>query len=108
MRKMTVGIAAILALGFAGPAFGEDETEEIQATEQPGSEIKMQSEGGKVVIERKSGPPLLAPGAGNAGTMLEPLDDPDTPEAGDPVDDELPGEGPQDLSGPDDDDSLPE
>ena len=42
------------------------------------------------------------------GNQLRPLDDPDTPVAGDPIDRELPGEGPEDLSGPDDDDSLPE
>jgi hypothetical protein len=30
------------------------------------------------------------------------------PAAGDPVDAELPGEGPEDLSGPDDDDDLPD
>jgi hypothetical protein len=34
--------------------------------------------------------------------------DPDTPTEPDPVDAELPGEGPEDLSGPDDDDPLPE
>jgi hypothetical protein len=48
---------------------------------------------------------MAAPGA---GTPLEPLDDPDSPVAGDPVDAELPGEGPESLSGPDDDDPLPE
>jgi hypothetical protein len=40
--------------------------------------------------------------------QLRPLDDPDAPVAGDPIDRELPGEGPEDLSGPDDDDSLPD
>jgi hypothetical protein len=42
------------------------------------------------------------------GGQLRPLDDPDAPVAGDPIDRELPGEGPEDLSGPDDDDSLPD
>jgi hypothetical protein len=42
------------------------------------------------------------------GNQLRPLDDPDAPLAGDPIDRELPGEGPEDLSGPDDDDPLPE
>ena len=42
------------------------------------------------------------------GDALDVPNDPDTPEAGDPVDAELPGEGPEDLSGPDDDDSLPD
>src|SRR5262249_52300702 len=40
--------------------------------------------------------------------QLRPLDDPDAPVAGDPIDRELPGEGPEDLSGPDDDDALPD
>jgi hypothetical protein len=40
--------------------------------------------------------------------MMDLPNDPDTPEGGDPVDDELPGEGPENLSGPDDDDPLPE
>jgi hypothetical protein len=39
---------------------------------------------------------------------LKPLDDPDDPVAPDPVDAELPGEGPEDLSGPFDEDPLPE
>jgi hypothetical protein len=42
------------------------------------------------------------------GQTLDAPDDPDTPLAKDPVDAELPGEGPEDLSGPDDDDSLPD
>ncbi len=50
-------------------------------------------------------PPLRA---GASANQLNPIDDPDAPIAGDPIDRELPGEGPEDLSGPDDDDSLPE
>jgi hypothetical protein len=42
------------------------------------------------------------------GRTLDVPDDPDTPAAEDPVDAELPGEGPENLSGPDDDDSLPD
>src|SRR5581483_10790404 len=49
------------------------------------------------------GPASQAP-----ANALRPLDDPDAPVAGDSVDAELPGEGPEDLSGPDDDDDLPE
>jgi len=55
-------------------------------------------------------PPLSSPlrhwrrGAANSG----PLDDPDAPVAADPIDSELPGEGPEDLSGPDDSDPLPQ
>jgi hypothetical protein len=39
---------------------------------------------------------------------LDVPDDPDVPTAGDPVDAELPGEGPEDLSGPQDEDDLPD
>jgi hypothetical protein len=42
------------------------------------------------------------------GAGLDVPNDPDDPEADDRVDAALPGEGPEDLSGPDDDDSLPE
>ena len=105
MRRMVVGIAAMMAMSFAGPSFAESMTEKIQQEEQPGSEIEINSQGGKAQVERKSGAPLLEPGA---GTQLDAPDDPDTPQAGDSIDNALPGEGPEDLSGPDDDDSLPE
>ena len=42
------------------------------------------------------------------GTQLDIPDEPDAPLAEDPVDAELPGEGPENLSGPDDDDDLPD
>ncbi|MGH6802794.1 MAG: hypothetical protein ACREC3_05435 [Methyloceanibacter sp.] len=105
MRRMVVGIAAALLMSFAGPAFAEDMTEEIQEEEQPGSEIELGIGSGGATIERKSGAPVLEPGA---APMMDLPNDPDTPEGGDPVDDELPGEGPENLSGPDDDDPLPE
>lgn len=105
MRRMALGIAAVMAVSFAGPAFAEDMTEEIQDEEQPGSEIELDIGGGNATIERKSGAPVLEPGA---GSQLDVPDDPDTPQAGDAIDDELPGEGPEDLSGPDDDDDLPD
>ena len=41
MRRMMVGVAAALAMSFAGPVFAEDMTEEIQEDEQPGSEIEL-------------------------------------------------------------------
>jgi hypothetical protein len=109
MRRMMVGVAAALAISFAGPAFAEDMTEEIQEDEQPGSEIELDIGGGEATIERKSGAPVFRPGdvPVGAGDLDEP-NDPDTPAAGDPVDAELPGEGPEDLSGPDDDDNLPD
>ena len=113
MRRVAMGIAAALAVSFAGPALAEDMTEEIQDEEQPGSAIELDIGGGGATIERKSGAPVFRPGdvpmlAPGAGTQLEVPNDPDTPEGGDPVDDELPGEGPENLSGPDDDDPLPE
>jgi hypothetical protein len=106
---MMVGVAAALAMCFAGPAFAEDMTEEIQDDEQPGSEIELGIGGGEATIERKSGAPVFRPGEVplGAGDLDEP-NDPDMPAAGDPVDAELPGEGPEDLSGPDDDDDLPD
>jgi hypothetical protein len=103
---MLVGIAAALAVSCAGAAFAEDMTEEIQEEEQPGSEIELDIGGGGATIHRKNGEPLF--GLGEGDTELQPLDDPDDPVAPDPVDAELPGEGPEDLSGPFDEDPLPE
>ncbi len=109
MRRMLVGLAAMLTVSAAGPVFAVDMTEEIQEEEQPGSEIEIEGDGGGgVEIERKSGKPILDIGGAGGGEVLDVPNDPDTPEAGDPIDDELPGEGPEDLSGPDDDDDLPE
>jgi len=106
---MMVGVAAALAMSFAGPVFAEGMTEEIQEEEQPGSEIELDVGGGEATIERKSGAPVFRPGEVSlGGDALDVPNDPDTPEAGDPVDAELPGEGPEDLSGPDDDDALPD
>ena len=106
MRPMIVAFAALLAAFAAGPSLAVDMTEEIQEEEQPGSEIEIDMGGGGAQIERKSGQPLLDIGGG--GEKLIAPNDPDMPEAGDPIDDALPGQGPQDLSGPDDDDNLPD
>jgi len=106
MRHLVVGIVAALAMSLAGPAFADDMTDEIQDDEQPGSEIGVDIGGGNVQIERENGAPLL--GIGGGEDQLDVPDDPDTPQAGDAVDDELPGEGPEDLSGPDDADDLPD
>ncbi len=109
MRRLALGVAAAMAVSFAGPVFAEDMTEEIQEDEQPGSEIELGIGGGEGTIERKSGAPVFHPVmAPGAGTQLDVPDDPDAPIAGDPVDAELPGEGPEDISGPDDDDDLPD
>jgi hypothetical protein len=110
MRRMLVGLAAMLTVSAAGPVFAEDMTEEIQQDEQPGSEIEIEGGGGGgLQIQRESGKPLLDIGdAGGGGADLDVPNDPDMPAAGDSVDAELPGEGPESLSGPDDDDDLPE
>jgi hypothetical protein len=112
MRRRFVGIAASALIACAGPAFAIDMTEEIQEEEQPGSEIELDIGGGGATIHRKDGQPLLGLGEGEfglgGGEPLQPLDDPDDPVAPDPIDAELPGEGPEDLSGPFDEDPLPE
>ena len=109
MRRMLVGLAAMLTVSAAGPAFAEDMTEEIQQDEQPGSEIEIEGGGGGgLQIERESGKPLLDIGGAGGGDALDVPNDPDMPAADDSVDAELPGEGPESLSGPDDDDDLPE
>jgi hypothetical protein len=127
MRRAAVGFAAALTVAFAGPAFAESDFDEIQDQELPGSEIGVEIGKGKVEVERENGSPIfpLAPYAGAEpltqsifpvapllrgapSSQLKPLDDPDAPVAGDPIDRELPGEGPEDLSGPDDDNPPPE
>lgn len=122
MHKMVVGLAAVVAVAFAGPAFSQSETERIQESEQPGSEFELDVDNdGGVEFGRKGtlddqdgafGPseddPLQLGGADRGDEpLLEPLDDPDDPIDPDPIDEELPGEGPEDLSGPDDEDPLP-
>jgi hypothetical protein len=115
MHKMAVGLAALLAVAFFGPAMAESMTEEVQDDEQPGSEIEMDiGGGGGVEVQREDGKPLFGGGANGMeeeaddDVGLDPTDDPDNPTDIDPIDEELPGEGPEDLSGPDDMDDLPE
>ena len=98
-------------MSFAGPVFAEDMTEEIQEDEQPGSEIELDiggGGGGDRAQERRAGVSIPASAAGGGGTRSMCRTTPTRRSAGDPVDDELPGEGPEDLSGPDDDDDLPD
>ena len=59
---VALGVAAAMAVSFAGPVFAEDMTEEIQEDEQPGSEIELGIGGGEATIERKSGAPVFHPG----------------------------------------------
>ena len=113
MRRLALGVAAAMAVSFAGPVFAEDMTEEIQDDEQPGSEIELGIGGGEAshrAQERRAGVASRrsADAGAGAGTQLDLPDDPDAPIAGDPVDAELPGEGPEDLSGPEDEDDLPD
>jgi hypothetical protein len=103
MRAFGLGLA-IFAAALAGPALGADQTEKIEDSEMPGSEIEIDVEGGKADVHRKSGAPILE--LGGEGNSAPP--DAAFPSAGDPIDNELPGEGPENLSGPDDDDPLPE
>jgi hypothetical protein len=121
MRKVFVGLTAVLAVACASPALSQSETEQIQETEQPGSEFELDvDDDGKVELGRKGtldpsedapdgGGDLLGLGDGNVEKepLLEPLDGPDDPIDPDPIDEELPGEGPESLSGPDDEDPLP-
>lgn len=110
MRHGMIRTAAVFAVCLAGPALASA-PDGFQENEQPGSEIEIDIGGGKATIERKSGAPVFQPGdvpAAGAGPQLDLPNDPDTPAEPDPVDAELPGEGPEDLSGPDDDDPLPE
>jgi len=119
MRKIAVGLAAVLAVAIGGPALGESLQDEIQDEEQPGSEFELEDSGGKVEFGRKSKLDAeseaesedeadSAPLEVEADDVpLDPLDDPDNPDEADPIDEELPGEGPESLSGPDDEDPLP-
>jgi hypothetical protein len=106
MRIRTLGLAALMAGSLMGDGVAQSVQEEIQDEEAPGSEIEMNIEPGRVIIGRQKN--LNRSPVEIQGRTLDVPDDPDTPAAEDPVDAELPGEGPEDLSGPDDDDSLPD
>jgi len=106
MRIRTLGLAALMAGSLMGDGVAQSVQEEIQDEEAPGSEIEMDIQPGRVIIGRqKNLNPLPVE---IQGRTLDVPNDPATPAAEDPVDAELPGEGPEDLSGPDDDDSLPD
>ena len=118
MRMLTAGLAGlVIALGSATPAPTQSVQDEIQEAEQPGSEIEIDVEGGRAQIHRKDGEPLLGFGGGGETEILNPSNDlielelppsPTTIPDIDPIDDALPGEGPENLSGPFDEDPLPE
>jgi hypothetical protein len=120
MRRAALGLGTILAVAFTGPAGGGSEFDAIQSAEQPGSAINFTFGAGGVQARRANGGPIFGgPLAGAARSMfgvgsgasdgsIELPPDPDFPQDGDTVDNELPGEGPESLSGPDDADPLPE
>ncbi|BAQ18125.1 hypothetical protein [Methyloceanibacter caenitepidi] len=121
MKRASIGLAAIAALALTAPAFAQDEAEPdgFQQNEMPGSEFQLDVDSdGKVEFGREStlekeAADEAAPEGLRDGLELGPdtlgdgLDDPDAPVDPDPIDDELPGEGPESLSGPDDEDPLP-
>jgi hypothetical protein len=106
MRIRTLGLAALMAGSLMGDGVAQSVQDEIQEDEAPGSEMEMDIEPGRVVIGRQKN--LNPSPVEIQGRTLDVPDDPDSPAAEDPVDAELPGEGPENLSGPDDDDSLPD
>ena len=106
MRIRTLGLAALMAGSLMGDGVAQSVQDEIQEDEAAGSEMEMDIEPGRVVIGRQKN--LNPSPVEIQGRTLDVPDDPDTPAAEDPVDAELPGEGPENLSGPDDDDSLPD
>jgi hypothetical protein len=116
MRRAAVGLASLIAVSFTGPATGGSEFDAIQNAEQPGSQINFTFGGGGVQVRRASGGPIFGggvrsmfgAGSGASDGSIELPPDPDFPQGGDAVDNELPGEGPESLSGPDDDDPLPD
>jgi hypothetical protein len=107
MRIAIAAVAALMALMPAGGVLAESLDDEVQDEEQPGSEIEMEIGGGGVEIGRKGNMPPPSP-VEVEGEVLDVPVGPTDPAEIDPTDDELPGEGPEDLSGPDDEDPLPD
>ena len=108
MCKTIARFAAIIAVAGLTPALADPDTEAFQDSEMPGSEIQIDLGKDGADIHRKDGRKLFG---GNMRLSdepeLPPLNDPDSPVAPDPIDAELPGQGPESLSGPDDEDPLP-
>lgn len=108
MRIVTLGLAIIFSGALAGMAYAAS-PDAIQDEEQPGSEIEIEADNGKIEAGREDD---MAPVEGEemlgGGDAIDVPPDPAFPDAGDPIDDALPGEGPENLSGPGDEDQLPE
>lgn len=106
MHIKTVGLAVLVAGSMTGDGLAQQTLEdEIQQEEAPGSAIEMDIGRGVVIGRQRN---LNPPPVEVEGQVLAAPDDPDTPVSPDAIDAELPGEGPEDLSGPNDDDPLPE
>ena len=108
MRIVTTGLAALLL--SAGAALAGSVQDQIQEGEQPGSEIEVEMDNGGLQAGREGD---LKPIEGErvmedeaAEDAIDVTEDPAFPDEGDPIDDELPGEGPENLSGPLEDDPL--
>lgn len=107
MRIKTVGLAVLVVGSMMGDGLAQESLgDEIQQEEAPGSAIEMDIGRGGVVIGRQRN--LNPSPVEIEGRELDVPNDPDEPVSPDAIDAELPGEGPEDLSGPDDDDPLPE
>jgi hypothetical protein len=109
MRKKLAAVTTLLVCGLALPANAQNVYDEIQEEEAPGSAIEMDvGPGGNVTIGREKYMQAPQGVQVNPGAAPQLLDDPDAPTAEDPVDAELPGEGPEDLSGPAGEDDEPD
>ena len=108
MRIVTVGLAALFAGVLDGRRPGAETLEdEIQDEEAAGLGDRDGYRARRRGDRARSGT-CTRRRSQIEGRTLDVPNDPDDPVADDPVDAELPGEGPEDLSGPDDDDPLPE
>ena len=112
ISKTVIALAAILTMAGSGAALAESETERIQEAEQPGSELELNvdSDGGvefgrKRSLDHQDG--VFGPPESDPLQLGGPEEEGGPPLGPNAIDAELPGEGPESLSGPDDDDPLP-
>ncbi|MGO8840272.1 MAG: hypothetical protein ACLQF1_03800 [Methyloceanibacter sp.] len=97
MQRAVIAALALMAPAFATAALAQNDGP-FPGAQPSGSAINLLP-----ALPRPWAPRRLK----IEGTSLDVPNDPDDSEVDDPVDAELPGEGPEDLSGPDDDDSAP-
>jgi len=112
MHKTLAALTLLLVATATSAALAESETERIQETEQPGSELELNvdSEGGvefgrKRSLDHQDG--VFGPPESDPLQLGGPEEERGPPLGPNAIDAELPGEGPESLSGPDDDDPLP-